>query len=58
MRYLVLSDIHANLEALDTVLEAAADIRTTGCWCWAIWSATAPTPTPWSIACARSSRTW
>lgn len=26
MRYLVLSDIHANLEALDTVLEAARDL--------------------------------
>ena len=26
MRYLVLSDIHANLEALETVIEAAADI--------------------------------
>ena len=43
MRYLVLSDIHANLEALETVLDAAdRDRATTGCWCSATWSATAP----------------
>ena len=41
MRYLILSDIHANLTALDTVLSVAK-----GRWqklsAWAISSATAP----------------
>ena len=44
MRYLILSDIHANLEALEAVL-AAADRSWTRCWCSAIWSATARIPT-------------
>ena len=46
MRYLVLTDIHANLEALDTCLADARIARaTTRRSCWAISWATAPTPT-------------
>ena len=46
MRYLVLSDIHANLEALEAVLAAARSRwATTACWCSAISWATAPIPT-------------
>ena len=47
MRYLVLSDIHANLQALDAVLADAGRARLRRrCSCSAIWSATAPTRRP------------
>ena len=47
MRYLVLTDIHANLEALEACLaDAARATATTARSCSAIWSATAPIPTP------------
>ena len=56
MRYLVLTDIHANLEALDACLPTRARAATTRRSCSAIWSATAPIPTPSSIASRRSNR--
>ena len=55
MRYLVLTDIHANLEALDACLADATGDGTTGRSCSATSSATAPIPTPSSTACRRSS---
>ena len=43
MRYLILSDIHGNLHALDAVLaDAGARWATTRRSAWATWSATAP----------------
>ena len=54
MRYLVLSDIHANLEALDAVIAAARRATTTtACSSSATSSATAPTRTRSSTACGR-----
>ena len=44
MRYLILTDIHANLEALDACLADARARGTTRRWCSAISSATAPIP--------------
>ena len=55
MRYLVLTDIHANLEALEACLADAARARLRPRRsCSAISSATAPIPTPSSSACRRS----
>ena len=52
MRYLVLSDIHANLEALEAVLARTGALRRPApFWCSATWSATAPIRTPSSIGC-------
>ena len=48
MRYLIISDIHANLEAFETVLAAAQRWARTASSCSAISSATAPIPMPWS----------
>ena len=56
MRYLVLTDIHANLEALEACLADAATRGYEKRSCSAIWSATAPIRTPSSSACRRSSR--
>ena len=42
--YLIVSDIHANLEALEAVLEDARGLYDPFC-AWAIWSATARIPT-------------
>ncbi len=54
MRYLVLTDIHANLEALDACLaDAATRTASTRRSCSAISSATAPIRTPSSSACSR-----
>ena len=53
MRYLVISDIHANLEAYESVMAAPRNrLATIACSCSAIWSATAPTPTPSSTRSA------
>ena len=54
MRYLILSDIHANLEALDAVLGAARATPGIACSCSAIWWGTVPSRTRSSSACARS----
>ena len=47
MRALIVSDIHSNLEALESVLD---DARSRGgfdqVWSWAMSWATAPTPAP------------
>ena len=50
MKYLVISDVHANLEALEAALAHARVRRDPACS--ATWSATAPTPMPSSSACA------
>jgi hypothetical protein len=57
MRYLILSDIHANLQALEAVLDARRLPAGTASPCSAISSATARIRTPSSIASA-SCRRW
>lgn len=45
MRYLVFSDIHGNLEALEAVLEHASRKKSTTIFSSATWWATEPPPT-------------
>ena len=58
VRYAILSDIHANLEALHAVLADARARGPRGCSVWAMSWATAPTPRPAWISWASARTPW